>query len=302
MFLIIILLLLSFYLLSLSSDIIVNSSEKIADIFAIDKLIVGIVVLSIGTSLPELAVTIFSSLENQPDIILGNVVGSNIANSLLIIPIICLLFSISPKLKRLDILISLTSVIVLTILLLDYTLTRFDGIILLSIPFIYLYFIYKQNKKYKSIKEIKKGDFEIMIFFKMIFGFVLLSFASKLLIDKVQELGELINLNTLTISTVIVAFGTSVPELAVSISAAKKKQYDFIWGNIIGSNIFNIVIVLAMGSIFSNISILESYLNYEYIIFVLANISLFLISSKFLKYKKLILLFYLFTYLWFVFF
>lgn len=259
------LLIISLLLLVGSGDILVRGSVSLARHFKISTLLVGLIVVSIGTSAPELFVSLQAALNGHPDISIGNVVGSNISNIGLVLALTAIIL---PVLVQKSILIFdwpvlLISSLAFYFLASDGQLSVYDGVILLTMLAVYLFIsITKSIKDRKHAPEFKKPQYNIYLSL----GFILVPivgmyFGANWLVNSASTIASGIGVSERVISVTIVAFGTSVPELSTSIIAAIKKESDISIGNIIGSNIFNILAILGPTAIISPISVSEKIIS-----------------------------------------
>lgn len=253
----VIFLVLGLILLLASGKFLVESSVSIARHFKIPSGIIGLTIVAFGTSAPELLVSLQAAVQGHPDMALGNVIGSNISNILLVLGITTVIFPLvvhrNSVLRDWPILISIT--LVLGLLLLDLNISRLEGGFLLLILIAYLVFSIFQSKK--ENKESKKHQTEEKVPHKNKWGIAILIFllacaglavGANLLVENASVLAKTIGISERIISITMVALGTSLPELTTSIIAAFKKETDISIGNIIGSNIMNIVSVLGITS------------------------------------------------------
>ncbi len=250
-----ILLIVGIFLLVRGADYLINGSSDLGKRLGVKPLVIGLTILAFGTSLPELAINIFSAIEGTTDINLGNVIGSNIANILLILGVSSLLITIKVKYHVVRKLIPFTlfSTILLFLVLNDTffngpnLLTRVDGIALLLFFGVFLHFTISQGKKDKKAKpkEIEIHKHPAYITLTMILGGILgLFIGGKLIIESATTIATSLHLSEFFVSATILAIGTSLPELIVSVRAALKKKLDFVVGNIVGSNVFNTLFVM----------------------------------------------------------
>lgn len=232
-----------------SADYLVSFAEKLGNKFNIHTFIIGATVVAFGTSLPELAVGITSILGGEPDIITGTVVGSSISNILLITGVAILLstgFVIRFVNHRIEFLLLILSTILCACFLWDKSFKFIEALICLVLLAIYLvYVVWFSNKNFEPSKQnviiIRKREYAL---------FALSSFGvwlgAKYTIDAITNISQMLSLGSDVIAQTIVALGTSLPELAVTVTAARKKQFGIVLGNVIGSNIFNLLAVLAI--------------------------------------------------------
>jgi len=249
------------FLLIKGSEYLIEGASNVGKYLRIKPLILGLTLLAFGTSLPELTINIFSSINGTTDINLGNIIGANIANILLILGISSLLIATKVKhdvIKR-GIPFTLFSTLLLFLLVNDSFLTtgtnilsRLDGLILLGFFSFFLYYVYIMGKHKKDIvpEELKSPKFKKNVTILMILGGIISLFlGGKLVIDGAIQIARLLNVSEFLISATIVSIGSTLPELFVSITAAVKKKLDFVVGNIVGSNIFNILFILGISSL-----------------------------------------------------
>ena len=265
-------LILGFALLYFGGELLVKGSINIALKANVSRLVVGMTVVSFATSSPELFVSIAAILNDSSDIVFGNVIGSNIANIALVLGVTSLIFSvnISEKTLKIDLPFLLFCTFFVGLLLLFFkSISFYSACILLLILSGFLYYIIK-----KSRNEIKDEDNShellktstLLNFAYVAVSIVMLKFGADFLVDGAIEIANYFNVEERIIALTIVAIGTSVPELATSIVAALKKEVDLAVGNIVGSNIFNLLVVLGFTALFKNINIQDiNILNIDYL-------------------------------------
>ena len=257
-------------LLVISGNWLVKSSSSIAEYFSISPFIIGITIVSIGTSAPELFVSLSAAISGSPDIAIGNIIGSNIANLGLVLAFTAIIVTIpirKPTIK-IDFSVLLISSLVFVAFMMDFIITRIEGAILLVMVAGYISFlIFSSHKKKKTHidEDICKLDKQSPL--KSIVIVVLsalgLLFGSKILIIGAENIASSLGVTERIISITVIAFGTSVPELATSIIAAFKKQIDISVGNIIGSNIFNILIVAGLSASVTPLQVNPFTMNFD---------------------------------------
>ena len=255
----ILLLVVGFILLIKGADILISGASSIAANFKVSKMLIGLTIVAFGTSAPELAVSISSLVSGKTDMLLGNVIGSNIMNVLLLLGIgacICpIIIRKNTVKKELPILLLISTALI--ILFLDINLaggfaneiTRADAIVCILFFCIFLYYLIVMARKDKSAKKEKseKPEYKLgMSFIITILGLVGIVGGSQLVVNSASSIASAVGISERIISLTIVALGTSLPELMTTIVAAKKKETDLIVGNIIGSNIFNICVVMGI--------------------------------------------------------
>lgn len=252
-------------LLLLGGDFLVKGSVALAIRMRVSMVVIGLTVVSFATSAPELIVSVYSALTGHPDMAIGNVIGSNIANISLVLGLTALVYPLSFK-KRLyqfDIPVMLTACVLFAIFLFTNALLEaWEGFVfIVMLGLLTLYLIQKSRKQELLSKEVNVNSISLFkLSFYLVSGGTCLYFGSHFLVNGASGLAREIGLSERIISVSIVAFGTSVPELAASIIAALKKQKDLSIGNLIGSNIFNVLAVLGITSIVKPIAVLDESL------------------------------------------
>jgi len=255
-----ILFIIGFFLLIKGADFLVDGSASIAKKLKISGIVIGLTIVAFGTSAPEFIVNIFASAQGNTEIAIGNILGSNIANILLILGISAIIYPITAKKNTVlkEIPLSLLAAVVLGLMANDIIIdgadfsgiTKIDGFILLSFFIIFLYYTFGITKSDKDIveEEIKIfSHFKSVIF--IILGLAGLAIGGKWIVDGAVQIAEFFNISQSLIGLTIVAVGTSLPELATSAVAAYKKQSDIAIGNVVGSNIFNIFWILGVSAV-----------------------------------------------------
>ena len=280
-----------FILLMWSADVFTNNGAKIARIFNISPLIIGLLIFGFGTSAPEMLVSGIAAYSGHPEMSVGNAFGSNIFNIGLVLGITALILPIQVEksvLKK-EWVFLILSTLVAGLLLLDQYLSFYDGLILIALLILFLFYVFKQSKK-DSLNGIDDVDSKInnkekgKTWLLLIVSLVILISSAKLVVWSGTVLASIFGVPELIIGLTVVALGTSLPELAVSISSALKKQHEMVIGNIIGSNIFNTLGVLAIPGLISPFKIPTELLSRDYIyIFILT----FLIVILSFKDKKI---------------
>lgn len=268
----IILIVLGFILLIKGADFLVEGASNIAKKFHIPEIIIGLTIVSIGTSMPELFVSITSAIEGYPDMAVGNIVGSNIANLLLILGMSSIIRSI--KFKRETRLIEIPMCLGISLLFvllcnLGHDITRFDAgiLIVLFVLFIgYTIIMAKQGEEFdkeedeeKVVDKAKTSKSTIKDVVFLILGAVLLKIGGDLTVNNAVEVAKHFGLSEKLISVTILAVGTSLPELVTSVSAAFKGKSDIAIGNILGSNIFNMLLIIGVSAMINPIVYNTSY-------------------------------------------
>ncbi|MFN9527068.1 MAG: calcium/sodium antiporter [Pseudomonadaceae bacterium] len=251
-------------LLVAGAEVLVRGAAKLAAQFGIPPLIIGLTVVAFGTSAPETAVSVQAALDGSGDLAIGNVVGSNIANVLLILGMTALVapLIVSRQLIRLDVPIMIGASLLTFGLAWDGSLSRLDGALLFAGVLTYTGFLIYSARKDKGgeddefakefgLDEVPKPYAWAINLGLIIAGLVLLVTGSNFLVEGAVTLARALGISELVIGLTVVAVGTSLPELATSILAAIKGERDIAVGNIVGSNIFNLLCVLGLASLVS---------------------------------------------------
>jgi len=290
--------------LYLGGEGLVKGSSRLARAMGINPVLIGLTIVAFGTSAPELVVCIIAAFKGSNDLIMGNIVGSNIANIGLILGISALIYPISIKLTLVKVELPFMISISILLLLLSQNLIieHFEGAILFIL--LILMIIYSCYDAFKEPKEIEKEFSEFVqvdrSYYKnilyIVFGVIGLSIGAKLLVDSAISIAQSLGVSQALIGITAVAIGTSLPELTTSVIAALKRESGIIIGNIIGSNIFNIGI-LGIISVLKPIEMKQHLLEFEFGIMILFSIILLPIMKTGFKIAKteglLLLLFYL---------
>lgn len=248
------------------SELLIRGSVDIARRMHISQLVIGLTVVAFGTSTPELVVSIIAALEGQADVSLGNIIGSNIINIGLILGLSAAIFPIVVHIKtiRREVPILIAVSFVLIPMSLDGVISQIEGGLLVLSLIVFVYYSYTQLRKDNSRTEVlvDRNDSDNTSNSHMIknlgfiaVGMVLLFFGSSLTVDNAVSIANSIGITERIIGLTIVAIGTSLPELITSVGAARKKHADLSIGNIIGSNIFNILGVLGISALITSIKI-----------------------------------------------
>lgn len=235
----------------------VDGSAALAKKYNVSDLVIGLTIVAFGTSAPELVVNSISSLKGYSDIVLGNIIGSNNFNLFLILGLSGLIYPITVQSSTAwkEIPISLIVSILLLFFLNDFVfkgatfLSRLDGVILLTLFFIFLYYIFNQMKSDSQIVTEEKPKSGKRVWGLIIVGLAGLVLGGQLVVVNSIEIANSLGISEKIIGLTIVAAGTSLPELVTSIVAAVKKNSDIAIGNVIGSNIFNVLLILAISSL-----------------------------------------------------
>lgn len=256
-----VLFIIGFVLLIKGADYLIEGAASFAQRFGISNFVIGMTVVAFGTSAPELVVNIMAGLAGKSDLAVGNILGSNVANILLVPGIAALLFPIVVRrsIVKIDLPMSVVAAIILALLALDFAwlnlydeniLSMFDGLVLIVLFFIFIGYSFKSGKidtseeigELSTDSLLKSGIFVIV-------GLLGLGIGGNWIVNGAVEIARIFGMSEALIGLTIVAIGTSLPEVAASAMAAKKHNADMAMGNVIGSNIFNILWVLGCSAI-----------------------------------------------------
>ena len=282
MFLSIILIIVGFVFLIVSADLLVDGSRGIAKKFHIPEIIIGLTIVSIGTSMPELFVSITSALEGYSDMALGNIVGSNLCNLLLILGLSAILKPVTfqKETRIYEIPMCLLFTIILAIFCnTGNRISRIEAVALIILFTLFLGYTIFMGKK-KSSEELEnnqkdetKNNSTIKNLSLIILGIIGLKLGGSLAVDNAVNVANYFNVSEKIISLTILAVGTSLPELVTSVTAAIKGNSDIAIGNIIGSNIFNMLLIIGVSAIINPITYNTSY-NLDFSILLISTIVL----------------------------
>lgn len=283
----ILLLAVGFFMLMKGADWFVEGSAGIAKKMGIPQLVIGLTIVAMGTSAPEAAVSINASIKGNAGIAIGNVVGSNILNILIILGISAVLatMAIQKSTFRYEIpfMIFVTVVLIALGMTGEYV-TRVEGIILWMLFIVYLLYLFRLAKQGTADEDTEdRPIWKLFIF--MVLGGVLVVWGSDVTVDSATEIAKMIGLSERFIGLTIVALGTSLPELVTSVIAAKKGNADIAIGNIVGSNIFNILFVIGTASIIAPV-MYQSVFLVDGIIAVAAGVLLWISVAKTKSLRK----------------
>lgn len=305
----IILLVMGFVILIKGADVFVDGASSVAGNFRISKMLIGLTIVAFGTSAPEFAVSVKSLISGSGDMVLGNVIGSNILNILLILGVSSMFHSLKVKdntvKKELPITLLMTAIF--TVLLSDKlfdigfnnTFTRSDGIVILLFFLVFIYYLIKMARnKIDNNKDEKYMSMKKAIIFTIL-GLVAIIVGSNLVVENASGLARTIGVSERMVALTVIALGTSLPELVTSVTATKKGEYDIAIGNVVGSNIFNIGMVIGIPiALFGGIG--QISINYIDLTTMIASALLLFIFSfndrKISKYEGIIFLLMFFVY------
>ena len=257
-------------LLVLGAEYFVSNTAKLGAKLKLNDMFLGITIVALGTSIPEVFVSISSILNDSPELAVGNSIGSNIANIGLVLGLSSLIFPISciyKKIKK-DLWINIIITIIFVLFAFDGLISRFEGMIMFLCLIYYILLCISEEKNDEEIPDNIISNNRIFLY--LLGGIFVLAYGADLFVDGAISLAKKLGISEAVVGVSIVAFGTSLPELATSVVAAFKKESDISLGNILGSNIFNILCVLGISSMISQLDSPIQMMNREvYFLFIL---------------------------------
>lgn len=287
----IVLIVAGFYMLIKGADVFVDGASKIATKFNIPQMVIGLTIVAFGTSMPEAAVSIKAALSDNAGITVGNVVGSNIMNILLILGVSACVASLPIKKNTLN--IEIPWVIFITVILLvlgihGNVISFVDGLILCGLLAVFMVYLIKQAKNGGSDDEatvLTEKDTMLKLILFVIIGIVCIVIGSNVTVEAASYVAEKCGMSSRLIGLTIVAFGTSLPELVTSATAAKRGKVDIAIGNIVGSNIFNILFVVGISALITPVAFATEFIK-DTSVAIAAAVLLLLCVIKNKKLKK----------------
>lgn len=287
-----VLLVVGFVMLIKGADWFVDGASKIADKFGIPHLVIGLTIVAFGTSAPEAAVSISAALKGSADLSVSNVLGSNIMNVLLILGLASIIYPLA--VKKTTIRFDIPFVFGISLLMLicgqmDGMIGRIDGLIFWALLIIYCIYMVQLTKKgqadMEEIEEADANDKVWKLLLLILIGGAMIVLGANITVSAAKEIARDFGMSERLIGLTIVAFGTSLPELVTSCMAAKKKETDIAVGNIVGSNLFNILFVLGTTAVIKPIAYSSAYL-FDNIVAILVMVVLWLFVLKDKKLKR----------------
>ncbi len=277
------------------ADMIINQSERIALRFKIPEFIIGATLIALGTSLPEMAASIAASMNGKPDIAIANVIGSNILNITLVLATVFIIATnINPDRDFFakDSTWALVPVLIFILMVIDGVISRFDAVLLLLLMGAYLLFLLQDAKDipeegFEDIEEIDTSDFSwIKTLPVLVSAFILVVVGAHFTVESASEIAKTFGISEWIIGIIMISFGTSLPELVVSISAAVKGKVDMAIGNIIGSNMANTTVVIGAAALTSPLSINAPAYLFDIATMIIATLLLVFITANKLYNKS----------------
>lgn len=255
----VIFIILGFIFLIKGADFLVDGSSRLAKIFHIPEIVIGLTIISIGTSMPELFISTTSAVEGYPDMAIGNIIGSNIVNLLFILGLSAILspIAVQKSTKKFDIPICLIVTIIFMIICnTNKVITQQEGFILIALFILFIIYTIYTALKNKTNDEINLEEDKSILknVFLIFLGILSLKIGGDITVDHSVNVARYFNLSEKVIGVTILAIGTSLPELVTSVSASIKGKSDIAIGNILGSNIFNMLLIIGACSIISPIT------------------------------------------------
>ena len=300
-------------ILLISGEFLVRGATSLALRFNISTLVVGVTVVSFGTSAPELVISLQAALNGHPDICIGNIVGSNIANLALVLGITATIFhvNVSKNSIKIDWPVMMIASLAFWYFMSDLLIVRWEGLVFIIAIIVFVVWLIRKSRR----EEIERASDQKVfieqqshapvtkIIAYIVFGCVGLAFGAKWLVDGAIVIADNMGISERVIGLTVIAFGTSIPELTTSLVATFKKQSDISIGNLIGSNIFNILGIIGVTALITDIPVLEATLNFD--IFWMMGISLLVLPFMISRYQVrriegIILLALYFTYIAFL--
>ena len=264
------------------ADKFVDNSALVAKKFGLSELTIGLTIVALGTSAPEIFVGISSVLSKTEELALGTVIGSNISNIALIFGVSCIGLAAKPiKTSSVQFIAFALSAVVLGIALNDLRISYAESFLLLLVFFIFIFITYKfRSNGLATEDDISSADdssFKVVLF--LLIGLFCLILGSRYAVLHAKEIALILNVSKLIIGLTIIAIGTSLPELAATISAILKRKNDMVVGNVIGSNVLNITLVVPIIGFFSNIELNQIIYTRDFFYMMIATISFIAVAG-----------------------
>lgn len=279
-------------LLIWSADRFTDGASAVARNFGLSPLIVGLTIVAMGSSAPEIFVSVTASLEDSPGLAIGNAIGSNIANIALVLGVTAIIspLKVDSNILRREFPVLFAVSIIGGLTLIDLKLNRVDGIILVSGMILYLGWLVRVGHKAKVkndlmleelVEELPETMPNKQAFMWLLVGIILLPLSSQVLVTGATGIAIDFGVSEYTIGVTIVALGTSLPELAASIAGVLKGEHELAIGNVIGSNIFNLLMVMGIAGVITPTEIAHSVLYIEYLLMLFLSFVMFVMAYGF---------------------
>jgi cation:H+ antiporter len=275
-----------FIILIFGANFLVDGAASFGKKMKMSSLIIGFTIVAAGTSLPELIINVFASINKQTDLAISNVIGSNTMNTLLVIGVAALIYPIVPTRRTLYVFLPISLFAALLVAFFGWssfmieieraTITRVEGVLMLVLMVAFLVYMWRVSNSEGDIEEATISEFSVKkSLFLMIAGIAGLYFGGRWVVNGVEILVERFGISQAVIGITIVAVVTSLPELVTSILAALKKNSGIALGNALGSNIFNVFLVLGVSSVITPLNY-SGMLNFDVTVMAMANLAVFL--------------------------
>lgn len=287
-------------LIYFSAELIIKYGKYFASSIGVSKYFIGLTLVAFGTSFPEFVVSINASFRGNSEIAYGNVVGSNIANIALVLSICSVLINLkSKKIKNKDLYFFLFSGVLVFIFSLNGFLSELEAICLLSLFIVYSFLLKKDfSSSINRNDNLKKFNIDIYYLIILACSFFILIEGSNYFIESAVKIATRFNISNVAISMTMIAIGTSIPELATSIIAVYNKENELLIGNIIGSNIMNILMILGPSALINNI-VINDHIN-SLVLMLILTIIVFTVNIFKINFSRVLGLIFLLTYTVFV--
>lgn len=274
----------SLYVLIQSSDFFTRAARQIGLSFGLPDFIVGLTIVAIGTSLPEIVSSLFAVLRGSSQIVIGNVVGSNVTNIFLIIGVAALIgkkIEITYDLIHIDLPLLMGSALFLAVTVWDGSFTLFEAILCLVGVVVYmLHAVFTKEKRTAIVRgQLRRIRVSWQTVVTLVVSALFIYLGGKYTIDAVIRLSEMLRIGTEVIAATVIAFGTSLPELAVTIAAARQGRPEIAVGNVLGSNIFNALAVMGIPALLGNLVIPQSIITFGVPMMLIASLLFFFMGQ-----------------------
>ena len=275
----------------------IDSSVYVASRFGISPMVIGFTIIAFGTSLPEMIVSLFANIQGSPGIAIGNVLGSNISNILMVAGVSSIFITLKVNVTKMlvrDLLFMMFATILLMVLLYYGTISSLMGFVMVVILLGYIFLQYMTTKSDDfEAKEIPDTAFKSdkYAYVTLLFGLMSIAIGAEFLVKGAKVSASLLGVPESVIALSVIAFGTSLPELSTSIIASRKGQFDMVIGNIVGSNVFNILMIIGFSSLIKPImqsSLSPQILDFDIWVTLLVGLSFLLVLFIFGRINRII--------------